>query len=168
MTGPTGHIRPASIIGFREQCKSPLCMCHIWTPEAGVGYGDEVCAAAADLEVACRESWPANGSLPQIESLVSHLQTALRQVLDSIRSLAGVNAYSCAIRRSRCPRPFISLFVCQLQANCVIFSVDQGLEKCSGSACRRAIAITCALHVVHHAGRKKDTKGQQYNNEYNN
>jgi two-component system, sensor histidine kinase and response regulator len=48
-----------------------------------------LCAAAADLEVACRESWPATASLPQIEPLVSHMQTALRQVLDSIRSLAG-------------------------------------------------------------------------------
>jgi two-component system, sensor histidine kinase and response regulator len=48
-----------------------------------------LCSAAADLEVACRESLTANGSLPQIESLVSSLQTALRQVLDSIRCLAG-------------------------------------------------------------------------------
>jgi len=47
-----------------------------------------LCLAAASLEAACHESLPTDGSLPAIELLVSDLETALRQVLDSIRSLA--------------------------------------------------------------------------------
>jgi two-component system, sensor histidine kinase and response regulator len=80
------RIRQALALRDREQL---FQLAHSLKGSAANIGAHALCAAAADLEVACRESWPANGSLLQIESLVSHLQTALRQVLESIRSLAG-------------------------------------------------------------------------------
>jgi hypothetical protein len=168
MTGPTGNIRPASIIGFRVQCKSPLCMCHIWTPEAGVDTATRYALRPRILKllavnpgrrtVRCRKL---NLWFPICKRRCG--RCSIRSAHWQVQTPTPAQSAGAAA-----PAAFISLFVCQLQANCVIFSVDQGLEKCSGSACRRAIAITCAFHVVHHAGRKKDTKCQQYNNEYNN
>jgi len=85
-TDAATRIRQALARRDREQL---LQLAHSLKGSAANIGAHALCSAAADLEVACRESLPANGSLPQIESLVYNLQTALRQVLDSIRRLAG-------------------------------------------------------------------------------